>query len=1047
MADAGPSFSTISEPGNPVKLFSTPSATPPISPTKVTHTTRDLPPPAKRPRLASTPSSVPSLSRSTPTSSSSATNEELNDARRASALRVLNVWSQLEERYARGLDEDDIIDFQHDVIIKDKGVLKKKRRIGFGSLADSARFDVPSAGEDDEPTEEDDDDDVDEIDAFAPGIEVEEQLKLKLPRRYMPPIGEVDPADKEDLQAFLEADRRMKEMGAFDEDSEDGSVADVLQALADGLSSTSDIEDGYTSFEEDLPASEGASLPPSSSSPPSSPRRTPGPRPYTDDDFSDDELAKWESEEEPPALKTPQQTKIISTPPRMFPEIIDLTSPSPQNTPQKLSSPRGRSKSRPKSPSLSPVKATPKAVPRAKSKTPAPTVSKTKTPARAKSKTPARELSSSPIRSAPKSSTRAKSKTPARRIRAVTPPPVASSSKVKLPTPPRSSLSHSSIVDEPSDNPFFDDVFSLPRRSPSPLPSPPKQSTYVRPKPKPRRRSTAPPVPRSDSEDSNADEPPPPSRVHNKTEDDIASTSSPTVRKAQDKSSRSDTPLSVPARKTKVVAEVVLARRCKSRAPSTPPPRRTPSREPSSPIQSSSLRGRGYTTDSIANGSTSKGKNKVKPNSSPLTANKSSRLSPPALQQKGSDSRAISSEIDDATPAPAKRGYKRKRVLSFTSDEDSDDVPLASSSPVRITQLKGKTRTATPSPPSKGRTRESNRLKDKSREKEKVSSEAVSPKPRSPPKTKSKKVSRRSPEIVSDSEPATSPPSRRSTSKAPRASSRAPSQPQPFPVYPYSTPHTPQHQQNDKRRGHHHPPYPSMPMLPIPVHDPQAQFHFAQAVHHLAYLMAGSAPPLGSGTSYPPYHIPWPPPFTPSHQHRRKSRLQEGESSSPEAGPSTSRSDPVSTPTHTSHPYPYSYDPNWSSSTLPPSSPPQSSPLPSSSPPTSPVPLRPAIRERSQSRGRRVSFKLDDGDRPRVWPGDEDVMILSTPDRLARDASPEIPIAAPSRSRRRRPSESASPSPLKPKREAELLQPEAGGKRERGQTPGPPERSRSLTRR
>ncbi|KAK7690088.1 hypothetical protein QCA50_006734 [Cerrena zonata] len=239
-----------------------------------------------------------------------------------------------------------------------------------------------------------------------------------------------------------------------------------------------------------------------------------------------------------------------------------------------------------------------------------------------------------------------------------------------------------------------------------------------------------------------------------------------------------------------------------------------------------------------------------------------------------------------------------------------------------------------------------------------------------------------------------------------------------------------------------------MPSMPnFPAQDPQAQFHFAQAIHHLAFLMTGST--LNAGTPHAPYQIPWPAPapyMPPQPSHRQTSRHGGEESSSPGAGSSRSRRDVMSTPTHTSHPYPYSYDPRWSSSTLPPSSPPRSSSPIVSSPPTSPVPLRPALRERSRSRGRRVSFKLGDDDRPHVRPGEDDDdgevdELLSTPDRLAILASPEIPVPSATRSRRGRSTESPSPGGSK----GVLVEADDG--RERGQTPGPPERSRSLARR
>lgn len=248
-------------------------------------------------------------------------------------------------------------------------------------------------------------------------------------------------------------------------------------------------------------------------------------------------------------------------------------------------------------------------------------------------------------------------------------------------------------------------------------------------------------------------------------------------------------------------------------------------------------------------------------------------------------------------------------------------------------------------------------------------------------------------------------------------------------------------------------------MSGYPVQDPQTQFHFAQAMHHLAYLMSGGA--FSAGTPHLPYPMPWPSPFIPQQppqRHKSQSRHASEEFSSPGAGPSRSRSDPTTTPTRASHPYPYTYDPRWSSGTLPPSSPPRSS-----SPPTSPAPLRPALRERSRSRGRRVSFKLGDDDRPHVRPGDDDDIalreeeeeseedVMSTPDRLAILASPEIPVATPTRSARsgrRRSTESPSPSQSRMRGGlGDVISLEADDGRERGQTPGPPERSRSLTRR
>ncbi|KAI0761954.1 hypothetical protein BD413DRAFT_586727 [Trametes elegans] len=195
--------------------------------------------------------------------------------------------------------------------------------------------------------------------------------------------------------------------------------------------------------------------------------------------------------------------------------------------------------------------------------------------------------------------------------------------------------------------------------------------------------------------------------------------------------------------------------------------------------------------------------------------------------------------------------------------------------------------------------------------------------------------------------------------------------------------------------------------------------------------------------------MPFPPqvqPHTPSHHSHRR---QAFEAPSSEAGPS--RSSTYSTPTHYPHSYPYWFDPGYSSGTLPPSSPIPSSPL-TSSPILLPASVPPG--QRSQARGRRVSFKLDDHDRP----------LSATPS--PRRASSRRPIdqsdddhesdGEPRRSRGQR---VASAGPSKGKGKARAVSPsdaaeddedgkEAAGKAAldrgrpppRARTPGPPPR-------
>lgn len=122
-------------------------------------------------------------------------------------------------------------------------------------------------------------------------------------------------------------------------------------------------------------------------------------------------------------------------------------------------------------------------------------------------------------------------------------------------------------------------------------------------------------------------------------------------------------------------------------------------------------------------------------------------------------------------------------------------------------------------------------------------------------------------------------------------------------------------------------------------------------------MASGALPTSGyrPDISFPP--APWPP-YTPSHQRHPTHPIHGLNTPSSEAGPSRSV---YSTPTHHSHPHPYAYDPGFSNGTLPPSSPMTSSPA-TSSPPLRPASVPPG--QRSRSRGRRVSFKLDGNDRP-----------------------------------------------------------------------------------
>ena len=199
---------------------------------------------------------------------------------------------------------------------------------------------------------------------------------------------------------------------------------------------------------------------------------------------------------------------------------------------------------------------------------------------------------------------------------------------------------------------------------------------------------------------------------------------------------------------------------------------------------------------------------------------------------------------------------------------------------------------------------------------------------------------------------------RRAGPSQPRMGSLAP----PMPPFPYPPPmfppYTPQHHDHGAASSRREHASQRQTSYPPSLQDPQAQFMFAHA-WHLSYLMASGAiptPPLPN-PGYPSGLPPWPP-YTPSHQRHRTHPTHGFDTPSSDAGPS--RSSMYSTPTHHPHPYPYSYDPGFSNGTLPPSSPISSPAL--SSPILRPASVPPG--QRSRSRGRRVSFKLDDNDRP-----------------------------------------------------------------------------------
>jgi Centromere protein Scm3 len=204
----------------------TPSASPPVS--------RSLrpAPPVKRKRFASRSASSLSHVADEPVF-------DLHSARRDSSLRVLDVWSQLAERYTRRLDEDDIVDLKDITLVKDRGVMRRSSQYILGCFGDG-----------DEPLNHDAssegavDDDFDELDAFA--IEADISDEIKQVNSAIEPVQVMNPADAEDLRDFLEAEERRKELCGDEADVSSDEVESQADELADF------IEDSEDELEERL---------------------------------------------------------------------------------------------------------------------------------------------------------------------------------------------------------------------------------------------------------------------------------------------------------------------------------------------------------------------------------------------------------------------------------------------------------------------------------------------------------------------------------------------------------------------------------------------------------------------------------------------------------------------------------------------------------------------------------------------------------------------------------------------------------------------------
>jgi Centromere protein Scm3 len=118
----------------------------------------------------------------------------------------LSVWSTLEDKYTRSLDEDDIVDLRSGGFYRDRGVLNDKAGTwDFGCFADPKEADLADEGDDEE----------DDIGGWGLNSELDHQFSPV----HIPPVRELDPEDAEDLRAFLAAEHTRKALNGVDDDS------------------------------------------------------------------------------------------------------------------------------------------------------------------------------------------------------------------------------------------------------------------------------------------------------------------------------------------------------------------------------------------------------------------------------------------------------------------------------------------------------------------------------------------------------------------------------------------------------------------------------------------------------------------------------------------------------------------------------------------------------------------------------------------------------------------------------------------------------------
>ncbi|KAL1707561.1 hypothetical protein EV121DRAFT_288437 [Schizophyllum commune] len=135
--------------------------------------------------------------------------DEIEREKAASLARLFESWANLEERYTRDLEEDDIVDLADMTVIKDRGVLASSPVKQFGmrqALLDDGD-DEGSENQDEQPGEQEEEaeevqepeESDDELDAFAPK-----------PTKDLPPRRQ--PLTEEEIEEFMRAERERRRL-------------------------------------------------------------------------------------------------------------------------------------------------------------------------------------------------------------------------------------------------------------------------------------------------------------------------------------------------------------------------------------------------------------------------------------------------------------------------------------------------------------------------------------------------------------------------------------------------------------------------------------------------------------------------------------------------------------------------------------------------------------------------------------------------------------------------------------------------------------------